>query len=185
MSDLQPYSCFRKDCTSNMKTFSSRKAWIAHEYTCQGLSAKWVCIAGCSQSFQQRDDFALHILNQHLNCTTSLDVHDLNDVINACEQQQERSSLTRELVCPFCEDTITESEKRRHIGRHMEEVALRTLPQDNNESQSISDAEDEEIGLDNDRHSPLEDASTHSETTEELVDGIRSPPIIPISRPRI
>jgi hypothetical protein len=78
-----------------------------------------------------------HILEDHLQGTSSLNHADIKDLVEKCEVREQHSSLEKQ-NCLFCEKLITGSKKiiQRHIGHHLEEIALKALPPQEEDSES-------------------------------------------------
>lgn len=80
------------------------------------------------------------MVDEHLDGYASVD---LTDVVTRSQLHVPQSS-SREgnrINCPFCSATILETPKiiARHIGTHLDEVALKLLPQGEYDSDSDSD----------------------------------------------
>ncbi|MCJ1402490.1 hypothetical protein MMC11_005710 [Xylographa trunciseda] len=138
-SDLLPYICTFESCT--MKMFAERHTWSEHELNIH--RREWCCVL-CSHSSQEEASFRDHLnMRHHELCTEA----QLPFIMTKCELSIQSISRT---ACPFCdswtgpipdlqipstasptEDTNIVSLKQfyRHVGRHMEDLALFVLPQ--------------------------------------------------------
>jgi len=86
---------------------------------------EWVCIQGCGDVFSDETLFHSHLCEKHgLEATT-----ELREVSNRCYRQKAPAS-GKKIICPLCMDEIPETRRslRRHIGHHLEEIALAALP---------------------------------------------------------
>ncbi|XMA12032.1 hypothetical protein WAI453_004823 [Rhynchosporium graminicola] len=161
--DLRPYVCTFKEC--NLRMFRSRNEWFAHEL--QAHRREWTC-ATCSKLCSSKSNFKSHILSHNSNFAGS----ELDAVILQSEEPMDRFPAS---ACSFCNEwevQITDSRQiekrtflndgkdvtpygtktqlRRHLGRHMEQLALFALPRenvDNVEDESVKDIRGE---VDND-----------------------------------
>ncbi|CZT12877.1 uncharacterized protein RAG0_16547 [Rhynchosporium agropyri] len=175
--DLRPYVCTFKEC--NLRMFRSRNEWFAHEL--QAHRREWTC-ATCSKLCSSKSNFKSHILSHNSNLAGS----ELDAVILQSEEPMDRFPAS---ACSFCNEwevQITDSRQiekrtflndgkdvtpygtktqlRRHLGRHMEQLALFALPRenvDNVEDESVKDIRGE---VDNDDC----DASTGTTVSEYL-----------------
>ncbi|KAG4425045.1 hypothetical protein IFR04_001815 [Cadophora malorum] len=141
--DLRPYVCTFQEC--NLRMFRSRNEWFAHEL--QAHRREWTC-ASCSKIFSSRSSFRTHLISHN----TSLAGFELDVLILQSEEPMDRFPAT---ACSFCdewEEQIsnpnqnekraflnegriiapfgTKTQFRRHLGRHMEQLALFALPRD-------------------------------------------------------
>ncbi|KAK0102755.1 hypothetical protein ONS95_006352 [Cadophora gregata] len=141
--DLRPYVCTFKEC--NLRMFRSRNEWFSHEL--QVHRREWTC-ATCSELFTTKGDFKTHLLSHR----PSLIGSELEAVILLAEEPMDRFSAS---ACSFCDewkDQISNTDRnerlaylnsgkavapygtknqfRRHLGRHMEQLALFALPRD-------------------------------------------------------
>ena len=83
----------------------------------------------------------------------------------------EKTEHHREDVCPFCRDSLSSSKQyERHVGRHLEELALFALPRT-----EIDDAEDDDEDKDVfDSEDPLAADSASNESSVEGEEGLDS-----------
>ncbi|KAL2061158.1 hypothetical protein VTL71DRAFT_7431, partial [Oculimacula yallundae] len=180
--DLRPYVCTFKEC--NLRMFRSRNEWFAHEL--QAHRREWTC-ATCSKLFSSKSSFKTHVLSHDPTLAGS----ELDALILQSEEPMDRFPAS---ACSFCnewEEQImdpkqnekraflnegkdvapygTKTQFRRHLGRHMEQLALFALPRDNLDD--VDDDSDREIrGEVNDDDS---DASTGTTLSEHIPQAAR------------
>ncbi|KAH7400308.1 hypothetical protein BKA64DRAFT_479224 [Cadophora sp. MPI-SDFR-AT-0126] len=142
--DLRPYVCTFKEC--NLRMFCTRNEWFAHEL--QVHRREWIC-SSCSELFASKDSFKTHLLSHN----PSLAGSELDAIILQSEEPVDRFPAS---ACSFCDrwkeeimnpnqtgkmeslsdgkDAApygTKDQFRRHLGRHLEQLALFALPRDN------------------------------------------------------
>ena len=133
LQDLEPYICTFSSC--GLETFRSQHAWFEHELLIH--RSRWVC-SKCSAVFQSSHDLKEHV-NQHHNGLVS------KQQLSAFIDQSKRTvESIRSSECPFCDDSwaradlssscgdeavsVNPDQFRRHVGKHLEQVALFSLP---------------------------------------------------------
>ena len=118
-SDLQPYVCTFEACSLSTETYGSRHAWFNHELQIHRRS--WTCKEHCSKRFTTEDSMVTHILKYDLALTRSEALILASVFINPIGEVVENK-------CPLC-DVVTNgvSQLRKHLGRHLEELALFAL----------------------------------------------------------
>ncbi|KAF8242807.1 hypothetical protein K440DRAFT_615432 [Wilcoxina mikolae CBS 423.85] len=138
LQDLQPYSCIVEMCIEKEKTYGSRRGWVAHEFLHHRCSSEWHCIGNCGGSFSERCEFVAHILEDHLKCPNS--GINIDEIVDSREQKSTYPP-SRDINCPFCLERIEETKRtlQKHVGRHFDEIALKTLPQEVFDVQKESD----------------------------------------------
>lgn len=118
-SDLQPYVCTFEACSLSTENYGSRHAWFNHELQIHRRS--WTCKEHCSKKFTTEDSMVTHILKYNLALTRPAALILASMCINSIGEVVENK-------CPLC-DVITTgiSQLRKHLGRHLEELALFAL----------------------------------------------------------
>ncbi|KAL2066193.1 hypothetical protein VTL71DRAFT_2264 [Oculimacula yallundae] len=145
-SDLRPYVCTFESCGLNM--FESQNQWFEHEMRFH--RKQWACQHCKEATVQTRPDLEKHMSLIHAD---KLHERPLEGLLDAC--QISRVNATE---CPLCIEygekfqKINRSTKcdvslkqfQEHLGRHMEQLALSALPQeevDGDEGLASDDAE--------------------------------------------
>jgi len=102
-------------------------------------SSQWLCIGDCPKSFSHREDFVAHIFGDLLG-NSNLDLN-IDEIVDSRESRTAHEP-SMPVNCPFCLETIEENRRafQKHVGRHLEEIALNSLSR----KISISSAEEEE-----------------------------------------
>lgn len=127
-SDLQAYSCIYGTCDSSRTTFSTRRSWTAHIFS-HDIVREWKCFCSAA-SFTEKSQFISHVLSDHLPGTA--DGH--RDIVEEMASRFERITSTEHsdklIHCPCCNAIIESSKTKygRHVGRHLEDIALLALP---------------------------------------------------------
>ncbi|KAH0545417.1 hypothetical protein FGG08_000558 [Glutinoglossum americanum] len=137
-NDLEPYICTFKDCS--LRTFPTRRSWFDHEL--QAHRRDWCCSI-CETRFHSAGAFENHMRQLH---SASFVESQLSAIISLGETPVDKILATD---CPFCDDwdtvlkgrmaltdpeisterlVVTPEQFRRHVGRHMEQLALFVLP---------------------------------------------------------
>lgn len=190
--DLKPYVCTFKDC--DLKMFRSRNEWWSHEL--HNHRREWVCSL-CFAPFGNKTSFENHLRSSH---NVTLTGSQFDALILQSEEPVDKIPASACLLCDKWEANLLDPKRdakrsflnegakvepcstlgqfRRHLGRHMEQLALFALPM--NEGEGM---EDESIGEDD------EVVSYHSKgsvmrSVEKFPPpdgvGLGSPPFLPM-----
>ena len=125
-ADLQPYICTFADCDDKLVQFSSRAAWADHEFTKHRINRSWSC-PECPKKTLTAAGWVEHLeaVHQRAFCGPNLEVaRDM--AYNAESKPSEKEE------CPFCRGFLGRPRRAfvKHVGSHMEEIALMALPRD-------------------------------------------------------
>ena len=125
-ADLKPYICTFPLCKDELVIFPTRKLWVDHETNEHRRKFYWTC-SECSDELPSSS-----ALTEHLRLIHNLifsECH-LDSVLDAAKITK-METLQNE-KCPLClEDFSSSSHKLlTHICRHMESIALASLPRD-------------------------------------------------------
>jgi rubrerythrin len=133
--DLQPYICTFSLCAS--QPFSERHAWFDHEL--QSHRKSWYC-SYCKQSatnFHSSQELERHLRDTHRRLYTDAQAA---DILQASEIAHDKFLASS---CPLCDEWTlhpppdaaedapifaTVAQFRRHLGKHLEQLALFALP---------------------------------------------------------
>jgi DNA-directed RNA polymerase subunit RPC12/RpoP len=142
-SDLQAYICTFNDCHERLKTFSTRTLWSRHELEAHFSEKSFRC-HDCHESsvtFTDQESFLDH-LNRIHGREALTHVHALG-MAQAAAQSVPRSFTDQK--CPLCAQTDWKSRREyfTHLGKHLEQISLAALPQEEDESEDDSDQGDE------------------------------------------
>lgn len=133
LQDLEPYICTFATC--GLDTFQSQHTWFEHELLVH--RTRWACSL-CYLSFQSSQDLWQHVNYDHESIVA-------DKQLSAFVEQSKRAvDSVQPSECPFCDgswadtnpdlDTGKETlvvdtdQFRRHLGRHLQQVALFSLP---------------------------------------------------------
>ena len=128
-ADLQPYICTFTGCEDELLQFSSRAAWADHEFSKHRIDQFWDC-PECSNKYSSAVDWEKHLLTFHKRAFSR---PKLQIAKHMAYKPQSRPIESEE--CPFCRNLLVKTRRAfvKHVGRHMEEIALMTLPRGNPE----------------------------------------------------
>ena len=154
-SDLKPYLCTFRECNSEM--FESRKEWFRHEH--QTHRTEWLCPFCADVAYRSETSFCKHLGDRHGRLFTN---DHLPLLVKTCCFPISKFSPHD---CPFCDDwsvrlkkansqlsdddlAITPLQFERHVGSHLEQLALFALPrgdgQSEDEDESVSETAEPE-----------------------------------------
>ena len=108
--DLRPYVCTFESCHRLNYLFASRHEWFDHEETYH--RREWYC-KQCDIVSPSHPEFELHLQQHH---------PDLSGSADACARP-----ILGLQQCPLCSATCASPRLRRHLGRHMQRLALLAL----------------------------------------------------------
>lgn len=147
--DIRPYVCTFETCDNKM--FDSRHAWFNHELETHRL--QWRCPTCDHAPFTSKPRFIAH-MQTHL---PDLDPAQLEQLAGASRPRTQISMSE----CPLCDwqeqpnpgddsrdqSNVTVQQFRRHLGRHMEQLALFALPK--SLTQDVDDDAERSDGVQN------------------------------------
>lgn len=124
-ADLQPYICTFQDCDYELVQFTTRAAWADHEFSCHRVETRWNC-PECGSEEKNCQDWERHIQEHGLVFTGP----ELQVARTMARNSKARPIETEE--CLLCREWPAKSRRAfiKHVGRHMEEMALVALPRD-------------------------------------------------------
>ncbi|KAF8457010.1 hypothetical protein BGX38DRAFT_1139725 [Terfezia claveryi] len=130
--DLRPYACTFDSCTKSNRLFETRHGWYDHEE--RHHRREWYC-AECTVAFSTSSNFTRHLKESHPALLVG--DQDVSTLAANCERP-----LSTPQQCPLCtiQSEHTAHRLRSHLGRHMQQLALFTLPRleiDDNEGNDI------------------------------------------------
>ncbi|TVY53442.1 hypothetical protein LCER1_G003858 [Lachnellula cervina] len=188
--DLKPYVCTFAGCA--MRMFRSRNEWFAHEL--QYHRREWVCQHCQHPAFTSAVEYSRHLEATH---PTILHNSQLEALLLQSEEPVDKISSNACHLCDEWEANLNNSKQdakrlllnggkvvepygtpkqfRRHLGRHMEQLALFALPTqegDNLEDDSLDDADD-----DDSEHDILpENLESSDRGASDIVEDTEAPP---------
>lgn len=130
LSDLEPYVCTYPGCS--LDTYQSQHAWFDHELLIH--RGTWPC-SQCGEVAGTADILQTHVSTQHAD---QISPQQLPLVV---EQSRRPVKFIQPNECPFCDEewargevsdtealVVTLDEFRRHLGQHLQRIALFSLP---------------------------------------------------------
>lgn len=162
-ADLRPYICTFPDCRDELAQFTNRAAWADHEFTEHRHDQRWNCLE-CSKKFTSASDWEQHLQEMHHRVFIG---PQLPAARNIAYQTKPRPIETEE--CPLCRIVLGKPRRAfvKHVGRHMEEIALMALPRNTEE-----DSDESSIGTDQNslrsRNAEVLAAETGFQPSEEM-----------------
>lgn len=161
MRDIRPYICTFKDCPLGSRLFDARHEWLSHEL--EYHRREWFCDP-CHLVYRSGDTFENHLRKAHPGQHTELKI---GTTVDMCGR-----ALETDQPCNICGHVIAAASLARHLGRHMEEMALYVVHQwwDHDENDKESDGDEPP-----DDDSDLSFASSPEErNTEEDSEGLET-----------
>ena len=142
--DLRPYMCTFKEC--DMKLFPDRRSWTEHEFHTHRLH--WQCSFCTRAPFSDSKSLQSHLVKHH---ATSASAEALQTIAQAGARPQDKLSPQD---CLFCGDewhqslraanpalsssgqelVVTPAQFSKHVGAHMEQLALFAIPRGREEA---------------------------------------------------
>ena len=106
--------------------FPSREAWAEHEFSKHRLRTWWDC-PECVKKLSSAIEWEQHLDRDHQRKFSAA----MLKVALEMARSAQYSSVEKE-ECPLCRVTVGNSRRLfvKHVGRHMEEIALMALPRD-------------------------------------------------------
>ncbi|MCJ1354333.1 MAG: hypothetical protein MMC33_004321 [Icmadophila ericetorum] len=130
--DLEPYQCTFEKCQTPLQTYGSRRHWFRHEL--DEHCSVWTCGTHCEQLFQSSGQLSAH-LRQFLKTVPDSQLAVLTSI--------RKAPVPKDAVftCEICSSsTHGRTAFMRHKARHLEQLALFTLPKDTFESGEDADS---------------------------------------------
>lgn len=130
--DLQPYMCTFESCKTPNEMYEGRRQWFNHEL--QQHRKSWTCNGHCDRKFVTAQALVTHIRK------TAPGVYSETQLPVVAEMWAGPIDVLAECPCPLCGEGITGTHQlQRHVGRHLEEIALFALPNDSTEADDDDD----------------------------------------------
>ncbi|KAK3714699.1 hypothetical protein LTR37_007679 [Vermiconidia calcicola] len=162
----EPFECplsYRIITAEDETSWSRRRDWQRHQT--QTHNRMWTC-AFCSAELESEAEFQEHLIEYH---NYGRDPQVLQTITDACVVS---SGKIYDLLCPLCQKSQVSSERLiKHVGHHLQQLALHALPQRFTEPESEED----------DHHGILIRDGEESAEASHLCDGV--PPTPDIARP--
>ncbi|CAI7569089.1 unnamed protein product [Penicillium bialowiezense] len=129
-ADLRSYLCTHAECEDAMKTFPSRKMWADHEFNEHFTQQQWRCFM-CNTAITTESSFVEHLSLSH---NIKLSGSRLAAAISEA-QETGCSQEFKDHKCALCSEHGWQTRKAyvTHVGQHLEEISLASLPRDEND----------------------------------------------------
>ncbi len=135
-ADMQAYVCTFTDCKTPNQLYETSDSWYNHEL--QMHRKEWCCNIGDHPPCSNKEEFLRHMRTSHSDAYLE---HQLPDVLKMCERPTQQAHT----ICPLCTDDHEEyvagelmvrrdqrlvslAEMKRHLGHHLEQLALFAVP---------------------------------------------------------
>ncbi|KAH7003037.1 hypothetical protein EDB82DRAFT_3888 [Fusarium venenatum] len=119
--DLRPYICVFSNCTNSNIDFGRLHNWQLHFSKYHWRS--WSCPFECQQPLSSAEELSSHIKDQHFPSGTEGEIK-LVTTLGEKPASEDTSGH-----CLLCGHSVTGLEKYiKHVGRHLEQLALFALP---------------------------------------------------------
>ena len=128
-ADLQPYICTFANCEKELAQFPTRAAWADHEFTEHRIVRSWSC-PECTKQCDSELGWIQHLEKCHQQTF-------LGPKYQVAQKMAytTRAKPAEGEECPLCQVVLGKPRREfaKHVGQHMEEIALMALPRDNDE----------------------------------------------------
>ena len=136
-ADLSPYICTFANCDMELAKFPTRVAWAEHEFSEHRVIRWWECFE-CTKKCHSEIEWKEHLECRHKRTFIGAKYHVAEKM---ALKKRAKAAATEE--CPLCQVTLERSRREfvKHVGKHMEEIALAALPRevdDESDAHSIS-----------------------------------------------
>ncbi|KAI1383486.1 uncharacterized protein F4822DRAFT_79220 [Hypoxylon trugodes] len=126
-ADLRPYNCLVLDCPVVGIDFARRHQWMDH--ILQKHWRLWHCAFCSHPPFNSSESFQGHLQNSHGEIASN------DQLIASLELSTNQRPLDNPSNCPLCQEPMSSTnEYKRHVGRHLEDIALFVLPTPDDDS---------------------------------------------------
>ncbi|KAI5816525.1 hypothetical protein BZA77DRAFT_353761 [Pyronema omphalodes] len=163
--DIRPYVCTFRNCSQASRLYSSRHEWFHHE--CEFHRREWPC-EHCDEVSSSSQAFKDHITKRHRHL---LDIESIAVMVDRSERVVESSQ-----PCPLCPETLTPKRLQRHLGKHMQQIALFVLPgslqeDEEDDDDNVEETKEEDIDDEDDNGSAESDNGSDERGSKVEDDG--------------
>ena len=123
--DLTPYICTFSGCKDGLEMFPTRKLWADHEFSQHRTTTYWRC-SECLVETSTPQSLSTHLREAHQFIFSK---KNLASILSSSEKMKE---TVENMSCPLCQGHPGDSHWAfiSHMCRHMEYIALASLPRD-------------------------------------------------------
>lgn len=135
-ADLRPYICTFANCKMELAQFTTRLAWADHEFTEHRAVRSWSC-PECPIECDSESEWAQHLLECHGRTFSGPKYQIAKEMAYSTQAKPAENEQ-----CPLCQVILGKSRREfvKHVGRHMEEIALMALPPYDGEESELDSA---------------------------------------------
>ena len=108
--DIRPYVCTFKNCRQSNHLFDNQHDWFEHEQEVH--RREWFC-SPCNKVLDTHASFLEHVEGAHPGLQT---------ILERCERP-----IQSRQACPFCGDICLPRHLQKHLGYHMQSIAIFVL----------------------------------------------------------
>lgn len=132
-ADLRPYICTFANCKIELAQFPTRAEWADHEFSEHRLICRWDC-PECAKQCDSEIEWKQHLELNHQRIFIGSKYEAARTMA-----YKTRVRATENEECPLCQVILGKPRREfvKHVGRHMEEVALMALPRDNDDKSDV------------------------------------------------
>jgi hypothetical protein len=172
-ADLKPYICTYESCPSALVTFSDRKSWAQHEFSCHRSDVVFKC-DDCDRELTNEAAFSAHVEEYHVTKPSNTQLLAL-----AAAAREIRHHPANEQLCPLCLQSGWQDERKfiTHVARHMEDIALSAVPRNDDTDTEATNAKPP-----HDDSDKLSQGSNNSCNTGIFLDGNLISPSSPLGK---
>lgn len=125
-ADLRPYICTFANCEKELAQFPTRAAWADHEFTEHRIIRSWSCLE-CDKQCDSEIEWIQHLEKRHQRTFLGPKHQVAKNMA-----YKARAKPIEDEPCPLCQVVPGKSRREfvKHVGQHMEEIALMALPRD-------------------------------------------------------
>lgn len=164
-ADLRPYICTFANCNMELAQFTTRAAWAEHEFSQHRIVGLWSC-PECADHCESEAAWIEHLENFHQRIFSGPHLQ----VAKQMSYTTQEKPIEKE-ACPLCQVVLGKSRREfvKHVGRHMEEIALMSLPRQNGDE---SEADSTSTMAKSSRYSTsAKESLEHSRTGSDRLQG--------------
>lgn len=157
-ADIKPYLCTFNECEDQFTVFPARKLWEDHEYRRHRSRTSFACYLCHKQLVTEV------LLSDHLRLDhglADLSPQQLAAIVSTAKKLEPRPTLGEQ--CPLCQKSQwkTPQALAKHLGKHLEDIALLALPPEDDSEDEKQQSDDE-----HNKHSGSEGSSAESPNTK-------------------
>ncbi|KAL9617348.1 MAG: hypothetical protein Q9160_007878 [Pyrenula sp. 1 TL-2023] len=125
-ADIKPYICTFNDCPDILTAFPSRKLWIDHDFVAHRRTITYSCYL-CFEKLYDEYEVYDHLQTRHSVNEMHLSGKRQTAILKS---RVVTMQPVEDQICPLCQSSGFQTQRAfgKHLGRHMEQIALLALP---------------------------------------------------------